>query len=80
VRNGKERLTVVVPSRAYLKEARAYARKLRRYDPGVRVDPSTSPKVRHDHLVTDVSVAFGGFGQTQVIPVPPNAVLQFSQG
>jgi hypothetical protein len=80
VKNGKERLTVVVPSRAYLTEARAYARKLRRYDAEVRVDPSTSPKVRHDHLVSDVSVAFGGFGQAQVIPVPPNAVPQFSQG
>jgi len=81
VKNGKERLTFVVPSRAYLKEARAYASKLgRRYHATVRVDPSTSPKVRHDHLVTDVSVAFGGFGQTQVIPVPPNAVPQFSQG
>jgi hypothetical protein len=80
VKNGKERLTVVVPSRAYLTEARAYARKLRRYDPEVRVDPSTSLKVRHDHLVSDVSVAFGGFGQAQVIPVPPNAVPQFSQG
>lgn len=81
VKNGKERLTVVVPSRAYLKEARAYARKLSpRYDPKVRVDPSTSPTVRHDHLVTDVSVAFGGFGQAQAIPVPPNAVPQFSRG
>ena len=81
VKNGKERLTFVVPSRAYLKEARAYARKLaRRYHAEVRVDPSTSPTVRHDHLVTDVSVAFGGFGQAQVIPVPPNAVPQFSQG
>ncbi len=49
--------------------------------PTVRIDPSPSPTVRHHHLqASDVSVAFGGFGQAQVIPVPPNAVPQFSQG
>ena len=72
VKNGTESIKIVIPSRAYLKEARAMARKMRHLHATVSIDPSRSTQL---HLQgSDVSVTFGGFGQTQVIPVPPNAV------
>jgi hypothetical protein len=80
VRNGTESIRLVIPSRAYLKEARAMARKMRHLHATVRIDPSQSATVQHHREASDVSVTFGGFGQTQVIPVPPNAVPEFSRG
>jgi hypothetical protein len=78
VKKGIERIKIIIPSRAYLTEARAMARKMRHLHATVSIDPSRSAK--HHLQGSDVSVTFGGFGQTQVIPVPPNAVPQFSQG
>jgi hypothetical protein len=80
VRNGTESIRLVIPSRAYLKEARAMARKMRHLHATVSIDPSQSATVQHHLEASDVSVTFGGFGQAQVIPVPPNAVPQFSRG
>jgi hypothetical protein len=80
VRNGTESIRLVIPSRAYLKEARAMARKMRHLHATVSIDPSQSATVQHHLEASDVSVTFGGFGQTQVIPVPPNAVPEFSRG
>jgi len=80
VKNGVESIRIVIPSRAYLKEARAMARKMRHLHATVSIDPSRSATVRHHLENSDVSVMFGGFGQTQVITVPPNAVPEFSQG
>jgi hypothetical protein len=78
VRNGSERIKIIIPSRAYLKEAQAMARKARHLHATVSIDPSRSAK-RHLQA-SAVSVTFGGFGQTQIIPVPPNAVPVFGQG
>src|SRR5512146_19952 len=78
VKNGSERIKIIIPGRAYLTEARAMARKMRHLHATVSIDPSRSAK--HHLQASDVSVAFSGFGQTQVIPVPANAVPQFSQG
>ena len=80
VKNGTESIKIIIPSRAYLKEARAMARKMRHLHATVSIDPSRSATVQHHLQVSDVSVTFGGFGQAQVIPVPPNAVPQFSRG
>src|SRR5262249_24450336 len=63
-------LEVVVPSKAYLKVAKAMAQKLRRlYHVTVGIDPKVSGKIAHHDLVSTVSVTFSGFGQPQVIPV-----------
>lgn len=78
VRNGTESIKIIIPSRAYLTEARAMARKMRHLHATVSIDPSRS--AQHHLQASDVSVTFGGFGQTQVIPVPPNAVPEFSRG
>ena len=78
VSNGTESIKIIIPSRAYLAEARAMARKMRHLHATVSIDPSRSTE-KHVQA-SDVSVTFGGFGQTQVIPVPPNAVPQFSRG
>jgi hypothetical protein len=80
VRNGTERIKIIIPSRAYLKEARAMARKMRHLHATVSIDPSVAGQIQHHHLVTGLAVAFSGFGQPQAITVPPNAVPQFSQG
>jgi hypothetical protein len=71
---------IIVPSRAYLTEARTMARKMRHLHATVSIDPSRPATVRHHLQAADVSVTFGGFGQAQVIPVPPNAVPEFIQG
>jgi hypothetical protein len=73
-------LVFVVPSKAYLKKAQAMARKVTHEHAIARVDPTFRDKVDHDDLVSDVTVKFGAFGQTLTIPVPKNAVDQFSQG
>ena len=78
-RNGT--LEVVVPSKAYLKEARAMARKIRGYrHVTVTVDPSLSSTVRHDVLLASTSVTFSGFGKPQVITAPRHAIPQYSRG
>ena len=78
VKNGTESIKIIIPSRAYLKEARAMARKMRHLHATVSIDPSRS--TQHHLQGSDVSVTFGGFGQTQVIRVPANAVPEFSRG
>ncbi len=78
-RNGT--LEVEVPSKAYLKEARAMARKIRGYrHVTVTVDPSLSSTVRHDVLLASTSVTFSGFGKPQVITAPRHAIPQYSRG
>jgi hypothetical protein len=78
--NGK--IEVLVPSKAYLKEARAMARKLRKHYKHViaRVDPSLTGTVRHYLYVTSTSVTFSDFGKRQVITAPRHAVPVFSRG
>jgi hypothetical protein len=80
IKNGTESIRLVIPSRVYLKEAQAMARKMRHLHATVSIDPSRSAAVHHHLEASDVSVTFSGFGQTQVIPVPPNAVPEFSRG
>jgi hypothetical protein len=78
VKDGAESIKIIIPNRTYLAEARAMARKMRNLHATVSIDPGRST-VKHQNA-TDVSVTFGGFGQTQVITVPPNAVHEFGQG
>jgi hypothetical protein len=75
-------IEVLVPSKAYLKEARATARKLRKhYQPvTVRVDPSLTGTVRHYFYVTSASVTFSDYGKRQVITAPRHSVPVFSRG
>ncbi len=74
-------LKVVVPSKKWLKKARAYARPLRKnYHVTVGVDPKLSAKVSRDVQIAKVSVAFSGFGQHQVIVVPPHAIAEHAKG
>jgi hypothetical protein len=74
-------LQVVVPSKKFLAEAHALARKLgKHYHVTVRIDPKVASKIRHDHLTTTVSVQFGGFGQRQVIIAPKHSTPQFGRG
>lgn len=76
---------VQVPSKAYLKAARAMAKAIRRklsdgHTATAVVNPKLSGKVTHHHTVTTVSIAFSGFGQPQVISVPAHAVREFGRG
>lgn len=74
-------LEFLVPSKAYLGEARAMARKWRGHEHvTVRVDPSLPDRVRHDVEVTSVSVTFTGIGVPQVITVPPHADPIYGRG
>jgi hypothetical protein len=74
-------LVVEVPSKTYLKEARAMAAKIRKHQHvTVRVDPSLASKVRHYVNVTSSSVTFSDFGKRQIITVPRHAVPEFSRG
>jgi hypothetical protein len=74
-------LQVVVPSKKFLAEARAVARKLsKKFHATVRVDPKVAGKIRHDALATTVSVQFSGFGQRQVITAPAHSTQQFGRG
>jgi hypothetical protein len=76
---------VQVPSKAYLKQARAIAKAIAGKLPKgkhvrVIVDPKLPGKVTHHVQDTSVSVTFSGFGQRQVIRVPAHAVPQFARG
>jgi hypothetical protein len=76
---------VLVPSKAYLKQARtmakAIARKLGKHGHvPVVVDPKLAGKVTRHVQDTTVSVTFSGFGQPQAISVPAHAVPQFGRG
>ncbi len=76
-------LVIVVPGKAFLKQARAMKRKIGRHEPkpvSVRVDPSLAGKVRHYFTVTSASVTFSEFGKRQVIRVPRHSVPEFSRG
>jgi hypothetical protein len=74
-------LELLVPSKAYLKEARASARKSRGHQHvTVRVDPSLPATIRHYVQVTSVTTTFTGIGMPQVITAPRHAVPIYSQG
>ena len=78
-KNGK--LELLVPSKAYLKEAKAMATKLRKhYNVIVGVDPSLTGTVHHYFYVTSTSVTFSDFGKRQVITAPRHSVPVFSRG
>lgn len=72
-------LEFLVPSKTYLKQARAMARKLRGHATA-GIDPRLKATVRHDVLVAATSVIFSGFGETQVITAPRHAIPQFGRG
>jgi hypothetical protein len=73
---------LVVPSKAYLKQARAMAMKMRKhhYHVSVRVDSSLSAKVHRYFYVTSVSVTFSEFGKHIVIKAPHHVISQISRG
>jgi hypothetical protein len=74
-------LEVVVPSRKFLPEANAMAKRLgKHYHVTVGIDPKVASKITHHSVVTTISIAFSGFGQPQVISVPAHAVPQFGRG
>ncbi len=74
-------LKFVVPSKAYLKDARADARKVNKsYHATAGIDRKLSAKVTHDIQVAKVSVTFSGFGQHLVIAAPPHAIAERTQG
>ncbi len=76
------RIELLVPSKAYLKEARAMARKMRKHDKQViaRVDPSLTGTVHHFFDVTSASVTFSDFGKRMVIAAPRHAVPLYMRG
>jgi hypothetical protein len=78
--NGK--IELLVPSKAFLKEARAIARKMRKHYKHViaRVDPSLTGTVHHYFYTTSTSVTFSDFGKRQVITAPRHAVPVFGRG
>jgi hypothetical protein len=73
---------ILVPSKAFLKEAKAMARKMRAHYPHVtaRVDPSLNGHVRHYFYVTSASVTFSDFGKRLVITAPKHSVPVFARG
>jgi hypothetical protein len=73
---------VLVPSKAYLKEAKVIAKKMRKHYKHVTaaVDPSLTGSVRHYFYVTSASVTFSDFGKRQVITAPKHSVPVFSRG
>jgi hypothetical protein len=74
-------LKVLVPSKAYLKKAKAMARQLRKhYHATAGVDPSLAGKVRHYFYVTSASVTFSDFGKRQVITAPKHSVPVYGRG
>jgi hypothetical protein len=74
-------LELLVPSKAYLKEAWASARSLRGHGHlTVRVDPSLPATVRHNLQVTSVTADFTGIGVRQVITAPQDALPSYGQG
>jgi hypothetical protein len=75
------RFQVVVPSKKFLAEGRALARKLKaHYHVTVWIDPKLAGKIRHDALATTVSVKYSGFGQRQIITTPKHSTRQFGRG
>jgi hypothetical protein len=75
-------IELLVPSKAYLKEARAMARKMRKHHQHViaRVDSSLTGTVHHSVDVTSASVTFSDFGKRLVITAPRHAVPQHLRG
>jgi hypothetical protein len=74
-------IEVLVPSKAYLKEARAMARKMRGHVHATAgIDPRLPATIRHHLQVTVVSVTFSGFGKPQVIAAPRHAIPQYGRG
>ena len=53
---------------------------MRREHATVSIDPSLSAAVQHHLQAAVVSVTFSGFGRTQAITAPLNAVPQVSRG
>jgi hypothetical protein len=78
--NGK--IELLVPSKAYLKEARAIAKKMRKHYKNVTagIDASLTGNVRHYLDVTSESVTFSDFGKRQVIKAPRHSVPVFGRG
>jgi hypothetical protein len=74
-------IVLLVPSKAYLKEARALARKMSKHQHTIaRVDPSLTGTVHHFFYVTSASVTFSDFGKRQVITAPRHAVPVYGRG
>jgi hypothetical protein len=74
-------LEFLVPSKAYLNDARASARRLRGHQQvTVRVDPSLPATVRHNVQVTSVTATFTGIGVPQVITAPRHALPSYGRG
>jgi hypothetical protein len=74
-------IEIIVPSKAFLKQAMAEASKMRRHQQViVRVVRGLPARVHHHTTVTWVSVAFTAIGVPQVIPAPRNAVPVYSRG
>jgi hypothetical protein len=74
-------LELLVPSKTFLKEARAMAKKVRGHDHAtVGIDPGLPATVHHHVQVAAVSVTFSGFGQPQVITAPRHAIPQYTRG
>ena len=75
------RLALLVPTVAYLKEARALAKKMRRHSHViVRVDRSL-PAAVHRHVdVTSATVSFSSFGKKVAITAPRQAVPVYGRG
>jgi hypothetical protein len=78
----KGRTELLVPSKAYLKEAKAVARKMRKHYKHVtaRVDPSLPGTVHRYFDVTSASVTFSDFGKREVITAPKHSVPVFGRG
>ncbi|MGN6793186.1 MAG: hypothetical protein ACTHJW_12455 [Streptosporangiaceae bacterium] len=78
----KGRMELLVPSKAYLKEAKAVARKMQKHYKHVtaRVDPSIPGTVHHYFDVTSASVIFSDFGKREVITAPKHSVPVFGRG
>ncbi len=76
------RTELLVPSKAYLKEAKALARKMRKHYKHVsaRVDPTLPSTVHHYFDVTSASVTFSDFGKREVITAPKHSVPVFGRG
>ena len=78
----KGRMELLVPSKAYLKEAKAVARKMRKHykHMSARVDPSLPGTIHHYFDVTSASVTFSDFGKREVITAPKHSVPVFGRG
>ncbi|HEX6933727.1 MAG TPA: hypothetical protein VF162_16395 [Streptosporangiaceae bacterium] len=80
-KNTNGSLEIIVPRKAFLKEAMAMARKVRKHaHVTVSVDPSLGGKVRHYFYVTSASVTFSDFGTREVIKAPKHAQAIYGRG